>query len=219
MPTQPFAVFSDSTGEIIRVGRCSPGSIDLQSGDEGESIHPLDDAEIVRTDTHFIWTDPLTDEKFVVAYPPKPTANAVFDFATQTWGAGDIEELRNVARRTALDMFRKVRLDFVTVLPGQDLIYDAKKSEATAFLAATPVPTDLTDYPFIAGEVGTSSGATALAVALTYQAASNSLKLVGAALEAPRIVFGDAVSAATTAAEIDLALATLVATLDALAST
>ena len=45
-----------------------------------------------------------------------------------------------------------VRGKYITVLPGQDMIYMAKEAEAVSYLAA--LPETLIDYPFLTKEVG-----------------------------------------------------------------
>lgn len=43
---------------------------------------------------------------------------------------------------------------YITIIPGQEMIYLAKEAEARAYLAETPEPATLDAYPLIAAEVG-----------------------------------------------------------------
>lgn len=97
----------------------------------------------------------------------------------------------------------EVRRLYITVIDGQELIYQEKRAEAVAYLA-DPDP-DPDDYPFIAAEVG-STAETAQQVAQVYLNMSAILRAAGAALEHYRIGAIVAIEAATTPAEIDAAV-------------
>lgn len=94
-----------------------------------------------------------------------------------------------------------VRKQFITDISGQQMIYTSKEQEAIAFLAAVPEPTDLTEYPFLAGEIG-STGDTAAQVAQIYLNLSMQWRQVGSQLESIRIGTNVAIESAATKAEI-----------------
>lgn len=96
----------------------------------------------------------------------------------------------------------EVRAKYITPIAGQEMIYLAKETEATAFLSASPEPTDLTDYPFIAAEVG-STGTTAYEVAQVFANLSAMWRLVGSQLEQVRVSTNEAIRLAATASEVD----------------
>jgi hypothetical protein len=100
----------------------------------------------------------------------------------------------------------KARRMYITALPGQDAIYQAKENEATAYLAATdPV---LADYPLLNAEVGITA-ATATELANLWITLAQQWRSVAAQLEAARMTANASIGSATTIAEVDAALATL----------
>lgn len=108
-----------------------------------------------------------------------------------------------------------LRLQYITDIPGQEMIYQAKELEALAFKAIDPVPTDLTMYPYIAGEAAALS-ATATEVADQYIALSVQWRAVGAQLEALRIGYKATVQDAATVADVDAAIVAFDAAIAAL---
>ncbi|MFN3952806.1 MAG: hypothetical protein ACK4LQ_00020 [Pararhodobacter sp.] len=47
-----------------------------------------------------------------------------------------------------------VRAQYITPIPGQEMLYLAKRAEAAAFLALDPAPETLDAFPLIAAEIG-----------------------------------------------------------------
>lgn len=86
---------------------------------------------------------------------------------------------------------------FITTIPGQEMIYMGKEAEAKAYLAQDPAPTDLTDYPFIASEVGITAP-DAAGVAQVYIAMANLWRPIGSALEAIRLAASSEINATAT---------------------
>lgn len=127
----------------------------------------------------------------------------------------ELAELKARALDDVIARAREIRLMFVTELPGQELIYAEKRAEAIAFVAATPVPTDLTSYPFIAAEVGITAQS-AEGVAQVYLNLSQIWLAAGVSLEAIRLGAAQAIDAAVSQAEIDAAMATFHSNLEAL---
>lgn len=99
-----------------------------------------------------------------------------------------------------------IRMTFITQLPGQDLIYKEKELEAVRFLSFDPTPTDLTQYPFLAAEVG-STAPTAFEVAQVYLNLAAQLRQVGSILEQARIGAIVLLEQATTEAETQAIMA------------
>lgn len=108
-----------------------------------------------------------------------------------------------------------LRLEYITDIPGQEMIYQAKEAEALAFKAIDPVPTDLTMYPYISGEAA-ALNVSATEVADQYIALSIQWRAVGAQLEALRIGYKAAIQVSTTTAQVDVALTAFEAAVAAL---
>ncbi|TMV07322.1 hypothetical protein [Arenibacterium halophilum] len=97
------------------------------------------------------------------------------------------------------------RQEFITDIPGQEMIYREKITEATLYLAAPILPAELTDYPLLSAEIGiTAPDATALATLWLSMGAQ--WKRVGAELEAIRQAALLAISAAPDGAGVATAL-------------
>lgn len=98
----------------------------------------------------------------------------------------------------------QTRLEFITDIPGQQMLYQAKEQEAAAYLAESPAPVDLSAYPLMAAEVGPGLTAlTPLDLAQTWLAMANQWRLVAAAIENVRLLHVYAVEQAADLATID----------------
>ncbi len=97
------------------------------------------------------------------------------------------------------------RARYITVAPGQEMIYLAKEAEAARYVSADPEPATMDDYPLLAADVGTL-------VATGYEAAQLVLNLaaqwrqIGGQLEYARRSAIAAVEGATTPGEVQAAL-------------
>ena len=98
-------------------------------------------------------------------------------------------------------MIDQARRLFITPIVGQEMIYLEKGAEALRFVNADPEPTDLTDYPFIAAEVGVTA-TTAYEVAQLYLNLGAQWRFIGAALENLRLSSTSAVNASTSLAGV-----------------
>ncbi len=116
------------------------------------------------------------------------------------------EDLRAEATATANRMAGAARGQFITDIPGQQMIYQAKEAEARAY-AADPDP-DLSAYPLIAAEVGITAP-DAWGVAQVWLNMAALWTATAAALEAARLTATAAIAEAGTMATIDAALAAL----------
>lgn len=118
-------------------------------------------------------TDPGWPEMLsVVTYPGLSVSD------TESYRAYAIDQVNYLAGRE--------RLKLITNIPGQDMIYLQKESEALAYLSEDPEPATLDNYPFLAAEIGITAP-TALDVAQTYYTLSGQFKAAGAALENARL--------------------------------
>lgn len=79
----------------------------------------------------------------------------------------------------------EVRRKFITTIPGQEMIYQAKEAEALSFLQSDPLPVSLEAYPFIFAETGILA-ATGYEVAQIWVNMSHQWRTVAATLEALR---------------------------------
>lgn len=113
------------------------------------------------------------------------------------------EKLAGVGRING--MADHVRRRFVTAIIGQEMIYIEKEAEARRYLALDPEPVDLSEFPFIAAEVGVTA-ATAQQVAQLYLNLGAQWRIVGSQLENVRLSGVTAVEAATSIAAIDAAV-------------
>jgi hypothetical protein len=114
----------------------------------------------------------------------------------------DIEPLKDQATASINEAVGLARLRFITDIPGQEMIYSIKESQARAFLAASPMPTELIpDYRMIASEVS-ARGISAYEAAQLIINLSAMWQLVGGALEDVRLAAIVAMAAAATPAEI-----------------
>ena len=113
--------------------------------------------------------------------------------------AKELAAAKQALSRLINDECRTVRALFVTDLPGQEMIYLQKEAEAAAFVA-DPDP-ELTDYPFIAAEVG-ATAPTAYEVAQVYLNLAVQWRMIGAGLEQVRLGALGATEAATSKLEL-----------------
>lgn len=121
------------------------------------------------------------------------------------------------ARRVALanieNLVLGARTRFITNLPGQDAIYQAKYEEAVRF-QADPLP-NMSEYPFLTAEVGVTAPTAADLAAMWVQLRNGWLS-IAAHIEKARLIAGASLQSATTIAAIDAAITTLSASLTAI---
>lgn len=102
----------------------------------------------------------------------------------------------------------QTRLQFITDIPGQQMLYAAKEQEAAAYLAESPAPADLSNYPLMAAEVGPGlTAATPLALAQTWLAMAAQWRGVAATIENIRLSHVYIIEQAPDLATIDQATA------------
>jgi len=123
--------------------------------------------------------------------------------------------IREAHMRRANQMIGKLRENFVTSLPGQDMIYKAKEDEARLYLSLDPEPETLDGFPFLRAEIGILAP-TAELVAQTWIGMGAYWREVAASLEGLRIGTKGALSAASSEAEMDQIMETFEQQLEAL---
>lgn len=102
----------------------------------------------------------------------------------------------------------QTRLQFITDIPGQQMLYQAKEQEAAAYLAESPAPADLSNYPLMAAEVGPGLTAlTPLDLAQTWLAMAAQWRGVAATIENIRLSHVYIIEQAPDLATIDQATA------------
>lgn len=107
-----------------------------------------------------------------------------------------------------------VRARYITDIPGQGMIYQAKEAEAIDYLSRTPEPSDLSEFPFLANEIGTTAP-TASELAQVWINLSSQWRGVGSQLENLRLGTLAAVEAATSPAEVDTIISNFTAAVGA----
>lgn len=105
-----------------------------------------------------------------------------------------------------------IREQYVTNITGQEMLYQVKEEEARAYLVSDPEPTDLTDYPLIAAEVGITAP-TAYEVAQVYLNMAIQWKTLAAQLETLRLGTIKSIEEALDTASISVAKQTYYATI------
>jgi len=129
----------------------------------------------------------------IVDQSRKVTAAQAAAAALQDRKEGALARIRQLSGET--------RATYISVIPGQEMIYLAKEREAVAYLAGDPG-----DFPFLSAEVG-ETGETLTQVAQVVLNLAAGWRVIGAEIEALRVRANAAVNAAATLAEVDAALA------------
>lgn len=93
-------------------------------------------------------------------------------------------------------------------------MYLRKEAQARAFLAQAVTPTDLTDYPLIAAEIGITAQS-ATQVAQVYINLAFQWESVGAALETVRLGAINTIETATNASQITQTLTSFFTAMEA----
>ncbi len=120
------------------------------------------------------------------------------------------------ARRLAIFAINRAagaaRARYITVIPGQEMLYIQKEMEASAFIA-DPAP-DMGAYPLITAEIGITAP-TAYEVAQIYVNMAALLRHLAAAIEKMRLGAIAAIETASDAAAVEAARAAFLAQLSA----
>ena len=119
---------------------------------------------------------------------------------SQTSLTAELGHYRKVALTEVSLLVGEIRQRYITIIPGQEMIYQAKEAEARLWLQTQPE--DLTDFPLLAAEVGITAP-TAFELAQLWLNLAVMWKSVAAQLETLRLQTGAAIAAAGSAAEIE----------------
>ncbi|PTW48337.1 hypothetical protein [Rhodovulum kholense] len=115
------------------------------------------------------------------------------------------------ARRRAIaeitDVTSALRRRYITAADGQDMLYQAKRDEAVAYLALDPEPATLTLFPLLAAEVGITAS-TPYELAQLWVNMQAIWLAAAAQIEPIRLTAVYTVETAATEGEIATALAT-----------
>lgn len=205
-----YAVILPS-GQILQTGYVADAdAVSLQGGDHLSLTAPEDTTDTTHWFSH--------DQQIFLLYPPKPFAEATFDFDTQTWvdarSAAEVEADLRWARTRATQAVNahaaQLRLYFLTDIPGQDLLYAAKEAEARRWVADTE-PSEA-DYPLLLAETGITAP-TSDQLAQVWLNLAAMWRVDAARLERTRQALLRDIEAATSADEI-AAVLDLLKTLD-----
>jgi hypothetical protein len=104
------------------------------------------------------------------------------------------------------DAASSLRGQYITVIPGQEMIYLAKEAEAVRYLAETPEPTTLDGYPMLAAEVGITAP-TAYELAQLWANMSALWRGIAAQIETARLGAIYQIETAPDAAAVDAIVA------------
>lgn len=160
------------------------------------------------------------DNGQLIPMPERPSPFHRFDYEALAWV--DDRSAQQIAAQAALDFAEarqqaigqvtawaaRERIRHITPVPGQDMIYLAKETEAIRWLTADPVPTDLAGFPLIAAEIGVTAE-TADQVAQLWVNLGQIWREITARIEAVRLGTIKAIAEATDAEGIAAALAGL----------
>lgn len=120
-----------------------------------------------------------------------------------------LADARARARARLASYISEARTAVITILPGQDMIYQAKEAEARSWIA-DPAP-DLAGYPLLTAEIGITAPDPEQLAQLWLNMA-NLWRQQAAQLEALRLGIGAQIDAAGTVEGIEAAVAHLVST-------
>ena len=146
----------------------------------------------------------VNSEGAATAFPARPSAWHVWDYATNQWAleANAISSAIQAAKHDIDAAAGAARARYLTIAPGQDATYAAKYAEAIAYVAAA-YPVDTAPYPWIAAEANSTG--------LSPQAAADRIKAIGdywgrvkgPQIESTRIAGKDSLFGMETVEQID----------------
>lgn len=187
-------VVTRADGWIVQTGSKSELSFPHLTAQPGETIRQV---PFEVKDEEYFWKDGLQP------LPPRPNRWATFDTASETWiEAVDLTSAKAFARQDIERAVARTRTHFATDLPFQGEAYKIKQEEAVAYLALDPEPADLTGFPNMLNEVG-STAPTAYQLAQIWLNKRDAWPTALNLTEGIRTTHNNAVEAAQTVAEID----------------
>jgi hypothetical protein len=129
--------------------------------------------------------------------------------------AGELEQRKADTIKEVNAKIGAVREEYITPIPGQEMIYSAKEEEAKAFNAIIPRPNDLSELPFLDAEIGITAPSAQELADLWIQMADE-WRTIGPLLEQLRLGTIKAIKEATATTEVDTAMSDLINSLEGL---
>ena len=154
----------------------------------------------------------------ITPFPERPSAYHKWDWLLLAWVLpSSATSEAKMQGASAIDAAAgRARQRYITTSPGQDATYTVKYAEALDYIAAG-YPSDLSPYPFIAGESQPNTWMTPTQAATRIATIGGYWReVIGPAIEAARINGKDAMDFLTDPAAIDAHVAAVVANLDAI---
>ena len=201
--------FFDQCG---RITRCVQAPFHEASFMALEDEQWLQSDASVSDDTHFVFNGAITP------FPGRPSSYYKWDWLSLAWvqPPSAVADARGIGASAIDAAAGRARSRYITTSPGQDATYTVKYAEALDYIAAG-YPSDLSPYPFIAGESQPNSGMTPTQAATRIATLGGYWReVIGPAIEAARINGKDALDSLTDPAAIDAHVAAVVANLDAI---
>ena len=201
--------FFDALGRITRCANIpfSEASFNAHEGEQWmQSEGNYSDAEF------FVFNGAITP------FPGRPSAYHKWDWLSLAWVQlpSAVADARGLGASAIDAAAGRARSRYITTSPGQDATYTVKYAEALDYIAAG-YPSDLSPYPFIAGESQPNTWMTPTQAATRIATIGGYWReVIGPAIEAARINGKDALDSLTDPAAIDAHVAAVVANLDAI---
>mgnify|MGYP001171571220 CR=1 FL=1 len=201
--------FFDGNGMITRCASISHDEAHFIAQDSEQWIQ----STVVVSDVdYFVFNGAITQ------FPTKPSNYHEWDWPSLSWvlPARAVSNARTRGAATIDAAAGRARSRYITTVPGQDATYTVKYAEALDYIAAG-YPSDLSPYPFIAGESQPNAWMTPTQAATRIATLGGYWReVVGPAIEGARINGKDALDSLTDPAAIDAHVAAVVANLDAI---
>jgi len=184
-----------------------------------EASHLAQDGEQwIQSDVNYSDAEFFVFNGAITSFPERPSAYHKWDWLSLAWvlPASATSEAK-IQGASAIDAAAgRARQRYITTSPGQDATYTVKYAEALDYIAAG-YPSDLSPYPFIAGESQPNTWMTPTQAATRIATLGGYWReVIGPAIEAARINGKDALDSLTDPAAIDAHVAAVVANLDAI---
>ena len=201
--------FFDAFGRITRRSSV-PFDEAIHTALEGEQW--IESPDIYSDETYYVFSGVFTP------FPSRPSAWHEWEWALLAWvrPTSAADDARTSGRARIDTAAGRARQRYITTSPGQDATYTVKYAESLNYIAAG-YPSDLSPYPFIAGESQPNTWMTPTQAATRIATIGGYWReVIGPAVEAARINGKDALDSLTDPAAIDAHVAAVVANLDAI---
>ena len=159
------------------------------------NIAPVD-TDYVEIEDHINPNDLYIKGGLIKIRSTSPGEYYSFDISSETWvdnrTQADLDAYLITSRKNACDSINQyrgeVRSRYITICPGQEMVYLEKERQAQEWL--NTANGDIQDFPAIAAEIGPGlTGNTATEVAQTYVAMADQFRILSAIIEAKSIKY------------------------------